>query len=85
MKVMLLGYRPYDFADKDGRQVIGNSLYIQYETDGVTGYVAEKINVQTIPQNINDYLGIEIDIDFNSKGKVRQIVYPKPVEATAKH
>lgn len=79
MKQMLLGYRPYEFTDRDGRQVEGVSLYTQFESDGVKGYETTKLSVKTIPANIDDYLGCEVDIDFSPKGKVIQIHYPKPV------
>ncbi len=82
MKQVLLGYRPYEFKDREsGRQVEGVSLYTQFESDGVTGYETAKLTVASVPEDIDNYLGIEVDIDFSPKGKVVQIHYPKPVNA----
>lgn len=82
MKQVLLGYRPYEFKDREsGRQIEGVSLYTQFESDGVIGYETAKLNVASVPDNVADYIGIEVDIDFSPKGRVVQIRYPEPVKA----
>jgi hypothetical protein len=85
MKQILLGYRPYKFTDeKTGREVEGVSLYTQFESQDVKGYETAKVSAKTVPDNIDDYLGVELDIDFDQKGKVRQVYFPKPAAAPAK-
>lgn len=77
MKYTLLGYRPFDFKDKDsGRQVEGVSLFTAYLEDGVTGSASAKLSVKAVPENIRDYIGCEIDVQFDQRGRAVQVNYP---------
>ena len=82
LKHILLGYRPYDFKDeKTGRQVQGVSLFTQFQALRTTGYETVKISVPKVPANIEDYLGAELNVDFDQNGKVLNIEYPSCVSA----
>lgn len=70
----LLGFKPVDFTNRDGDRVTGNTLYVGYLEDGVTGYVTEKFFVGNrieMPKvlSVNDNL----DISFNQKGKILSV------------
>lgn len=81
MKQVLLGYRPYDFKNKEGEQVKGVSLYTMFEPDDeyLVGYMSDKLNVAKVPKHIDSCINEEIDVEFNNRGKVAQIIYPDPV------
>lgn len=84
MKHVLIGYRLVDFKDKtDGHKVEGISLYTLFDSVDVNGQETAKlfVNVNAVPDNLDDYLGLELDVDFNNKGRVVQLVFPKPVAA----
>lgn len=82
MKQTLLGYRGYEFDDRQtGRKVQGVSLYTMYDSDAVRGHEAGRISVRQVPSNIDDFLGAEINVEFDQRGKVRQILWPSSAPA----
>ncbi|RKJ40165.1 hypothetical protein D7Y09_16060 [bacterium 1XD42-1] len=72
MKSVLLGVRGLDFPGGDGRRVEGTQLFLAYPSEGVIGQESCKVFVQpnSCPSNIQDYIGAEIDVAYNNKGKV---------------
>lgn len=77
---VLLGYRPYDFTNREGEQVKGVSLYTTYEPDDeyLVGFMTDKLNVARVPKHIDSCINKEINVEFNNRGKVAQIIYPEP-------
>lgn len=75
MKCMLMGARDLEFKNDNGERVEGTSLYLAYETEGVTGYEVSKVFIspEKKPENLLDYVGSDIGVDFNQKGKVISI------------
>ena len=74
MTAEIIGFRGYDFTDKDGRQVSGTSLFVAFEEEGVTGRAAERLSVNSaiaLPSGIKP--GDKININFNRRGKVDKI------------
>ena len=72
MKSVLLGVRALDFSGGDGRRVEGTQLFLAYPSEGVIGQESCKVFVQPgcCPANIQDCIGMEIDVAYNNKGKV---------------
>ena len=86
MKHVLLGYRKLDFDGRDGGRVQGTQLWTAFNSVDVKGQETSKLFIPSdkIPYNIDDYLGVQLDIEFNNKGKVVQIDFPQPVKSVAK-
>lgn len=84
MKHVLMGYRALDFKSTDGGQVVGTQLFTAFASNGVSGQETTKlfVNPSMVPKNLDDYLGVELDVEFNQKGRVVQIDFPKPVSVT---
>ena len=74
MKQMLLGYSEVDFS-KDGERILGTKIFTSYESRSITaGQETASIFLrpEVIPEgvDISDYLGMEIEIDFDHRGRV---------------
>ena len=72
MKQMLLGYSEVDFS-KDGERILGTKIFTSYESRSITaGQETASIFLrpEMIPEgvDISDYLGMEIEIDFDHTG-----------------
>ncbi len=79
MKQILVGYRPYSFEDRASKQLVeGVTLFTYYPAEGVKGYQTTRLSVKSIPSNIDDMLGAEIAVEYGEKGRVLQIIWPKP-------
>mgnify|MGYP006887402216 FL=1 len=79
MEHVLFGARKLDFSGEDGRQVQGVQLWVGFESDHVIGMETAKLFVRSslVPHNVGDYMGTVIDIEFNNKGKVQNISFPR--------
>mgnify|MGYP007088021491 CR=1 FL=1 len=79
MEHVLFGARKLDFSGEDGRQVRGVQLWVGFESDNVIGMETAKLFVRSnlVPHNVDDYMGTAIDIEFNNKGKVQNISFPR--------
>ncbi len=71
MKSVLLGFRGLNFSTQDGR-VEGTQLFTAYPSPDVTGQETSKVFVrpELCPEGLENYIGSEINIEFNNKGKV---------------
>lgn len=71
MKVTVLGLKPVNFEAKDGRQVVGTTMYIAYDENGVDGMVTDKIFVaaEKMPKG-GVAVGADLDLAYNKYGKV---------------
>lgn len=81
MKQMLLGYSEVDFT-KDGDRILGTRIFTSYVSKSVTeGQETGSIFLRPdmIPSGVklSDYLGFEIDIDFDHKGRVVGLYFPE--------
>jgi len=73
MKVKLVGYKELDFKSKEGDQVKGTSIYVEYKDDDVVGLMADKKfikNSEVIEIDLKQFIGKDIDIELGLKGKV---------------
>jgi len=80
MKQVLVGYAKMNFTARDGSKVEGVKLYTLYSSNDVdagqaTGSVFLKPHL--VPGNLSDYLGLELEIDFDQKGKLVQVEFPR--------
>ncbi len=79
MKQMFLGYSEIDFS-KDGERVVGTKIFTSYESRSIT---AETANIflrpEMIPEGVklSDYLGFEIDVEFDQRGRVIGLYFPE--------
>lgn len=74
MIVRILGIQKVEFVNALGEQIQGNNIFVSYPDERVVGEKAEKFFVKpevTFPEQMK--IGGEINISFNSKGKVEQI------------
>lgn len=74
MVVRILGIQSVDFVNALGEQIQGNNIYVSYPDERVMGEKAEKFFVKpevAFPEQMK--IGEQINIFFNSKGKVEQI------------
>lgn len=77
MKVTLLGYRVLDFTPNEAgaKPVEGTKVFFAHSADGVKGKISGacfiSVNMlDVICFNMDEYLGQEVDAEFNSKGKI---------------
>ena len=78
VKQILVGYVNMDFTGRDGKKVEGVKLYTLYASNDVdagqaTGNVF--LRPHMVPGNLSDYLGAELEMDFDQKGKLVQIEF----------
>ncbi len=81
MKQMLLGYSKVDFS-KDGERILGTKIFTSYESRSITaGQETASIFLRSemIPEgvDISDYLGFEIDVEFDQRGRVIGLYFPE--------
>ncbi len=74
MKQMLLGYSEIDFT-KDGDRVLGTKIFTAFDSRSITeGQETGNIFLrpEMIPEgiHISDYLGCEINVEFDHRGRV---------------
>lgn len=79
MIVKLLGCMPLNFTSADGKSIVGKSLYVAFEANGVEGFKCDKVFANsdiTLPagMKINDIL----DLSFNMKGKLESVAVSNP-------
>lgn len=74
MVVTILGKRSVDFTDKDGRRIVGFSVYIAHDEKNVEGMSCEKIFIspEMMPKS-GITVGSEMVVDYNNRGKVAAI------------
>lgn len=80
-KVHLVGLQPLDFPNKDGEQIKGINLHVNYDDENVYGEKADtKFLSDILCRNkgitidtLLPYIGTDIDIEVNLKGKVTGI------------
>ena len=70
MKHMLIGVRALDFNGRDGQPVKGFNLYVSFLSDGVVGRETSRVFVRNVPDDFPSYIGHEVDINFDGKGRV---------------
>lgn len=75
MKAILVGYRDVNFTDKEsGNNISGQSLFIEYEEDGVYGLATTKIFLPASKRlNPVPSLPTTVNIDFTMRGKVQSV------------
>lgn len=74
MIVKLIGVQKVEFVNAVGEQIQGNNIFVSYPDERVVGEKAEKFFVKpevAFPEQMK--IGEQINISFNSKGKVEQI------------
>lgn len=75
MKVNFLGYRELDFKTRDGDKIEGMQLYIAWKTPDVNGLMSDAVMIRPdvyadiVQLDIAQFVGEEIDIEFDRKGK----------------
>lgn len=79
MKATLVGYRDVNFTNKDtGELISGQSIFIEYEDVGVSGFATTKIflpaNKRLTPA---PSLPTTVNIEFNIRGKLQSICVVK--------
>lgn len=80
-KVHLVGVQPLDFPNKEGVQIKGINLHVNFEDDNVYGQKADTkflsdvlcVNKGITIESLLPYLDTDIDIEVNLKGKVTGI------------
>lgn len=80
VKQILVGYANMDFTGRDGKKVEGVKLYTLYASNDVdAGQVTGNVFLRPhmVPENLSDYLGAELEMDFDQKGKLVQVEFPK--------
>ena len=78
MKVELVGLQPLDFPSKDGGQIMGINLEINFKDDNVYGKRADAkfisdIALKNLGITLDELLPLinsEVDLELNLKGKV---------------
>lgn len=80
-KVHLVGVQPLDFPNKEGDQIKGINLHVNYDDENVYGKKADTkflsdilcVNKGITVDTLLPLCGTDIDIDVNLKGKVTGI------------
>ena len=77
MKYMLVGIRPTEFDTKDGKHIDGVNIFVSYDDINTKGQATDKFFIlkENFNKELNDLLGVEIDIQFNRYGKLSNITY----------
>lgn len=78
-RLTVVGLRPYDMKNEDGRRVQGVTIYFTCEdpNDNVNGLMAGKISVS---QSVLDFasvapaLGLTLDIRYDGNGKIKDVL-----------
>ena len=83
MKQMFLGYSEVDFS-KDGERILGTKIFTSFDSRAVTqGQETASIFLRPdmIPEGISlsDYLGTEIDIQFDQRGRVIGLYFDEAI------
>ena len=70
----IMGLRPYDFEDKNGKHIQGVSVHCAYESDKIVGVGVERFSISNDKLGkINLELGMLIEPLYNKYGKVDAI------------
>lgn len=75
MIAKLLGMAELDFTSGNGEKIQGCNLFVSYQDENVVGEKTDKFYVKKeikMPEQIK--IGDELNIFFNSKGKVEAIL-----------
>lgn len=75
MKAILVGYRDVNFTDKEsGNSISGQSIFIEYEEDGVHGLATTKIFLPSSKRlTPAPSLPTTVNIEFNMRGRVQSV------------
>ena len=66
----IVGKRSYSFEGKDGNEVVGCNLYLQWEDDEVEGFATESVSVSD--KKLDGYVpevGDHVRVGYNKYGK----------------
>ena len=70
----IIGYRHYDFVDKDGIRVSGYNLFCTFSSDRVEGEACDRLSVTD--RALNGYfpqLGDRINVYYNKYGRITSV------------
>ena len=74
MNATVVGKKKISFTSKDGHEINGANLHINYEENGVEGLAAEKFFISAVKFNANDIsVGDTINVLYNKYGKVEKV------------
>ena len=81
MKVLFVGYKNVNI-ERGAESVKGTSLFfnLPLKAESSAGYEIDKAwatseNEIVVPSNVNDYLGEEVDISYNRRGKIESVAW----------
>lgn len=83
MKHTLLGIRPMSFVDdKTGELIEGTKIYASYESGAQDLVGKETVDIflrtEQVPEDLEAYIGEEINIEYNRKGKLAKLSLSVP-------
>ena len=74
MQVNILGVAAVDFTTKDGKHIKGNSIYVTFPDESVTGEKAERLFLKEnikLPSGVK--IGDAVEVTFDMRGRPEAI------------
>jgi hypothetical protein len=86
MIAKIVGYKKLDFLDSQNKPIVGTQIFSTFSDDpDVIGHSADKFFIRPeFPLPANLAPGIDLDIEFNRKGKIIAIRSVEPSQGQVK-